>query len=160
MSEVAVLHEVDLIRKQGDHFPVVSRLCWVRGSVRAARQGAVFDARKLQGETVCDKFRAQIASLELPVWEKNMNDHLLELNASVLDAANERFKKDPVRPRKTYIQDNTFWLIRVRRAIQRALRKVRHRGGADRYVNRLFYLAQDLRKGTRHTKGWEVGAFG
>eukprot|EP00959_Pyramimonas_sp_CCMP1952_P018626 393393-Pyramimonas_sp.AAC.1 len=128
--------------------------CALRG------KGLFFDARKLQDETVCDKFRAQIASLGLPAWETHMNDQLLELNASVLDAAKECFKKDPVRPRKTYSQDNTFWLIRRRRAIQRALHNVRHQGGVDRHVNRLFFLAQDLRKGPHHTKGWEVGAFG
>ena len=55
-------------------------------------------------------------------WQTDLNDHVSIANLQANTIADNMFRRDPVRPRKTYITDTTFALIRLRRAVNRATR--------------------------------------
>ena len=71
------------------------------------------DAQKLRSPHHQQIFRAQLATAPLMAWRTELNDHVDIAALQVNVVADNTFRRDPVRPRKIYISDTTFALIRL-----------------------------------------------
>ena len=147
VKQCEVIDYIDMHQKDEDHLPVACTIEFRQpGRIRSTRPKR--DRRKLRSQHHQQLFRDQLAQVPLMTWQTELNDHSDIANLQVNTIADNIFKVDPVRPRKSYITDATFALIRLRRATTRARRAWTADSTSTRAITATAKLAYQLLEAT------------
>ncbi|CAK0855883.1 unnamed protein product [Prorocentrum cordatum] len=144
ISHTSVMYGIDTEHdhsQKNDHFPVKANLAY---TVETAYQHGTpkLDTAKLDSETAKNDFQRRLQQIQHPPWETNLNDHTKSIVDQIKDAAYASFKKQHHAPRKPYITEASYALLRFRRTLIKTIRIVKRNGiGSKKSRRRIRYTA-------------------
>ncbi|CAK0850222.1 unnamed protein product, partial [Prorocentrum cordatum] len=144
ISYTSVMYGIDTEHDhshKNDHFPVKANLAYI---VETTYQHGTpkLDIAKLDSETAKNDFQRRLQQIQHPPWETNLNDHTKSIVDQIKDAAYASFKKQHHAPRKPYITEASYALLRFRRTLLKTIRIVKRNGmGSKISRRRIRYTA-------------------
>ncbi|CAK0875669.1 unnamed protein product, partial [Prorocentrum cordatum] len=144
ISYTSVMYGIDTVddhSHKNDHFPVKANLAY---TVETAYQHGTpkLDIAKLDSETAKNDFQRRLQQIQHPPWETNLNDHTKSIVDQIKDAAYASFKKQHHAPRKPYITEASYALLRFRRTLLKTIRIVKRNSiGSKKSRRRIRYTA-------------------